>query len=98
MTQSNHPIPSIIFSHLPSTGTAILVLSLPLFAQDTSTVTQSKTIVQEGNKVELVADASLDEALDRRPDLAFSNISLIDSCRIRRESRSAQIRHARSRC
>ncbi|MBT5900507.1 MAG: TonB-dependent receptor [Opitutaceae bacterium] len=76
MTQSNHPIPSIIFSHLPSTGTAILVLSLPLFAQDTSTVTQSKTIVQEGNKVELVADASLDEALDRRPDLAFSNISL----------------------
>jgi len=32
--------------------------------------------VQEGNKVELVDDASLDEALDRRPDLAFANVSL----------------------
>lgn len=36
----------------------------------------SETIVQEGNKVELVEDASLDEALDRRPDLAFANVSL----------------------
>ena len=38
--------------------------------------TASETIVQEGNKVELVDDASLDEALDRRPDLAFANVSL----------------------
>ncbi len=38
--------------------------------------TADETIVQENNKVELVDDASLDEAIDRRPDLAFSNVSL----------------------
>ena len=47
-----------------------------LFAQNSSGDAPSATIVQEGNKVELVEDASLDEALDRRPDLAFSNVSL----------------------
>lgn len=36
----------------------------------------SETIVQAGNKVALVEDASLDEALNRRPDLAFANVSL----------------------
>ncbi|GAB5562263.1 MAG: TonB-dependent receptor [Synoicihabitans sp.] len=63
----------------PLSRTVVLsLLALPtLWGQaDNNSNTESKTIVQEGNKVELVADANLDEALDRRPDLAFANVSL----------------------
>lgn len=76
LTQSSHTIRSTILRILPTVGTAILVLSTSLFAQSSSSDAASDTIVQEGNKVELVEDASLNEALDRRPDLAFANVSL----------------------
>ena len=55
---------------------AVLGLAPWITAQEPAPKADSKTIVQEGNKIELVEDASLDEALDRRPDLAFSNVSL----------------------
>lgn len=55
---------------------AVLSLVPWITAQDSGPKSDSKTIVQEGNKIELVEDASLDEALDRRPDLAFANVSL----------------------
>ncbi|MGY8716753.1 MAG: hypothetical protein ACKVI3_03085, partial [Verrucomicrobiia bacterium] len=55
---------------------AVLGLAPWITAQEPAPKADSKTIVQEGNKIELVEDASLDEALDRRPDLAFANVSL----------------------
>lgn len=76
LTQSKFPIRSILTRHFPAIGTTLLLLGSTLLAQDQSADPQSETIVQEGNKVELVEDASLDEALDRRPDLAFANVSL----------------------
>ena len=41
-----------------------------------SSQTEDEGIVQEKNKVDLVDDANLDEAINRRPDLDYSNVSI----------------------
>lgn len=76
MGQRHRPIHYVSFIFRPTLGIFTLGIATLLSAQDSSPPARSDTIVQEGNKVELVADASLDEALDRRPDLAFANVSL----------------------
>lgn len=61
-------------------ATSFLVLSIAIgsvFAQTEGfTHTDSQEIVQQKNKVDLVDDANLDEAINRRPDLDYSNVSI----------------------
>jgi|GEM_PF-1735288 len=75
-SQGRHPIHFSSFNLRPTLSIITLGVATLLPAEEPSPPAKSDTIVQQGNKVELVVDASLDEALDRRPDLAFANVSL----------------------
>jgi TonB-dependent receptor len=66
-----HPRPT----SLPFRLLLFLWISAGLHAQEAPSAA-SEVIVQDSQKIDLVTDANLNESINRRPDLNFSNVSL----------------------
>ncbi len=63
--------------HLFAAASLPFLILSRVFAQPVETLkSDDQVIVQEKNRVDLVEDANLDEAINRRPDLDYSNVSI----------------------